>query len=161
MDKKCNLLTGSLKSFCTFDSKPVDNCRVEYCGKHINASEISYVHFCFLNVQQAAFKRISAKATQVHENAVFVSSCCEMLWCKINAAYNSIPITIIVCIWSFALCFLRHASLTLQVKYLLSYMDKYLMRAKDSLLQADKGLVHPERVAGTSFTICSCWGYQC
>lgn len=160
MDKKCNLLTRSLKSFCTFYSKTVDSWCVEYCVKHLNASEISCVHFCFLNVQQAAFKRISAKH-QVHEKAVFVSSCCEMLWCKINAAYKNIPITIIVCIWSFALCFLRHASLTLQVKYLLSYVDKYLIRAKDGLLQADKDLAHPERVAGTSFTICSCRGYPC
>lgn len=68
---KCNLLPGSLKSsFMCYTRIIVANCCVEYCSKHCNASEICCVHFLLLDVQQAARRRISAEAIQVHEKAV-------------------------------------------------------------------------------------------
>lgn len=94
--------------------------------------------FWFLDAQQAAFRKISAEAVQVHDKAVFVSSRCETLWCKINAAYteyshNSYWLHNILC------SALSETPVTYVTgKCPFSYVDKYLIRAKDRLLEADK-----------------------
>lgn len=53
---------------------------------------------------------------------------------------KTLPITIIGCIALSLPCCLRHTLLYIPDKCLFSYVDKYLIRAKDSLLEADNSL---------------------